>query len=673
MKELLLQLNNGIKEIPKNHQQYVADLQKKGFVCKKDGHYRFTEGSLIGKIDISAGGRAFFCPFENKNPKDWVIKKLPRGIAQNDIVLARLTRIKGRLAIKIITCLYAQKNQVLCYLKQVKGNILAIPLKAPQAGGIALGVSQKSLRALPKSCVVNIALPSKEITGVLGTLHEPLIDEKISLALFDRKMAFSPEAVMMAESFGAEVDPKMYPDRIDLSDLPFCTIDPDDAKDHDDAIYFDSQTSCLYVAIADVSEYVSKDSLLDLEAKERGFSVYFPHICYPMLPPNLSENICSLKENQIRLAFVWRLRLHRRSFEVLEANLFTALIRNHKNISYTNVDRLIAGENLSIPKGVKKSILDFLPVAQKIRSKRLKKGYEFFNDELQLRLDTKGLLCDVRVLYPGPSHTIVEEAMLLANKQAAKLLQTTTQNNDFKRDYLHTHLHARGIYRIHDSPSDERIGKLFFDLKSLGFCIPSSKDLHERIVAIQKQAKKKDMQKQIDKMIIRSQSQALYSSQNIGHFGLGFEAYSHFTSPIRRYSDLILHRLLKLIITDTAKSKKKLAYMLSGVQTACALLNDQERQSAKIEMDFKDRKYARWALENIGVCIQGVMSDDNASVICVAGGIVGARIFVQGCKDDVGRLDMLGVEIIDADVASGKIFGNVCDGKFGKISGKLRI
>lgn len=646
MKEFLFQLAYGIKIIPKKYGAFIDNLQKKGLIEKNNGIYSFKEGNLVGKVDISRGGRAFFCVFDGRDKKDWIIKRLPKGISQNDIVLCKIVRFKGRLMAEFISLLQAQDNRILCYLKKIKGEILAIELKNPHAKPIKLKVSQKSLLALPRFCVISMDLRTKEIVEILGALEDPLTDEKISLSLFGRKPDFSAESIIMAESFGKKVDSEMFPERKDLTCLPFCTIDPDDAKDHDDAIYFDSKTSCLYIAIADVSEYVSVDSSLDMDARERGFSVYFPHKSYPMLPKNLSENICSLKENEIRLAFIWRLRLHRRSAEVLEASLFEGMISNHKNISYTDVDRLLAGEEISMNKGVKKSILDFVPIAQKLRSKRLKKGYEFFNDELRLKLDSKGFLQNVDILYSGPSHMIVEEAMLLANRQSAQLLEE--------------HLNEGGIYRIHDRPSQDRISELFFELKSLGFSIPASKDLHQCISSIQKQAAKKDMQKQIDKMIIKAQSQALYSSCNIGHFGLGFETYSHFTSPIRRYSDLILHRMLKQIISDSKKSEKKLAYLASSTRISCALLNEQERQSAKIEMDFKDRKYARWALKNIGIRLKGIVMDENHPLlVSLIEGIIGARIVVQDYNIEAKKLDGVQIEIIDVDIASGKIFGRI--------------
>ncbi|PAF42039.1 ribonuclease R family protein [Helicobacter sp. 11S03491-1] len=651
MKEFLLQLTYGIKSIPKKCQEIYELLRENNSIQESKNFYQLKENYIIGSIDISRGGRVFLCAFKSRSQKDFFIDSKPKSIGQDDIVLARLLKIRGKTKAKIITMLYSQSSHILCYLEKIKGEIVGILIKDPYCKPIRLGISQKSLFALPKHCVVSIDAHTNQINEVLGVLEDPQIDEKISLFLYHHPCNFSSESLKFAESFGQEVDVGLYSHRRDLRHLAFCTIDPDDAKDHDDGIYFDVSKHELYVAIADVSEYVSPDCPLDLEAKKRGFSVYFPHISYPMLPKNLSENICSLHQDKDRLAFVWRLRLHRRNFDVIDAELFEAVVHNYQNISYTNVDKLLKNEEIAIDDRVKESILNFYPIAQKIHSKRLKKGYEFFNDEIKLELNSNGMLQKVNVYPQTFSHMIVEEAMLLANKQTAKFLREHLQNN--------------GIYRVHEHPSKERIDELFFELNSLGYSIPPdfSSNLHQCLQAIQTQAKKKNAQKQIDKMIIKAQSQANYSPYNLGHFGLGFEEYTHFTSPIRRYSDLMLHRILKQILLNTPHSNKKLMHLLGCIQASCMLLNDQERQVFKIETDFKNRKYARWAFENIGFKLKASITDENYPPL--ASGldtIIGARLIVEKLPLELHKFDEVCVQIVNADILSGKIFVRVIKG-----------
>lgn len=654
MKTFLFELANGIRSIPRKYQNIYDDLKSKGLVGEKQGIYGLKDGFVIGSVDISRSGRGFLRSFASGDQKDVVIEGLTKKISQNDIVLVKLVRTKGRIRGKIVLVLYTQNTSVLCYLEKQKGEIVAFELKKPFSKPIRLMTSQKSLRQLPKQCLLRVDMRSKEIREVIGSVQDPQIDEKISLALYDRSEDFSTEATLLADSFGKEVDVAMYPCRKDLRHLPFCTIDPDDAKDHDDAIYFDIASHTLYVAIADVSEYVSVDSPLDMDAKQRGFSVYFPHKSYPMLPRNLSENICSLQEGKDRLAFIWKLRLHRRTFEVIDSELFEGVINNHQNISYSNVDKLLDGEKISLNNDVKKSILDFYPVAKKIRTKRLKKGYEFFNDEIKMELDSKGAISEVKVESQSDSHMIVEEAMLLANRESAK--------------FLSEHLSSDGIYRVHNRPPQDRINELFFEFKSLGYSVPTllanQENLHDCIVCIQKQAQEMHNRKQIDKMIIKSQSQATYSPSKIGHFGLGFDEYTHFTSPIRRYSDLLLHRMLKQMISDCSNSEKKLSYLSSHMRTSCMLLSDQERQVYKIEMDFKDRKYSRWASENLGVVLRGVISDECYPPLANATEYIqGARLTLDCLPDGIQKFDEVNLQIMDAHIPSGKIFAKIIQPK----------
>ncbi|MDO7252854.1 RNB domain-containing ribonuclease [Helicobacter cappadocius] len=650
MKEFLFGLANGIRNIPRKYQNIYEELKNKGFIQEKQGNYQIKEGFVIGSVDISRSGRGFLRSFLSTDHKDLLIDGLSKSISQNDIVLVKPTRIKGRVRAKIILSLHAENPGILCYLEKVKGEIIAFELKNPHAKPIRLTVSQKSLRELPRHCLLKVDMRSKEIKEVLGSIDDPQIDENISLTLYNRDADFTPEACVLADSFGEGVDVDMYHDRKDLRTFPFCTIDPNDAKDHDDAIYFHTPSNTLYVAIADVSEYVSSESALDVQAKNRGFSVYFPHKSFPMLPRNLSENICSLKEGKDRLAFVWRLRLHRRTFEVIDSELFEAFINNHQNITYADVDKLLSGKKISINKEVKRSILDFYPIAKKLRSKRLKKGYEFFNDEIKMELNQEGLLTEIKIDLQSDSHMIVEEAMLLANRESAR--------------FLNQHLGDNGIYRVHNAPTQDRLNELLFECKALGYTLPSlpynQENLHSIISSIQKQATKKDMRKQIDKMIIRSQSQASYSPYNIGHFGLGFDKYTHFTSPIRRYSDLLLHRILKQIISNSPQSEKKLSYLLSHIKTSCMLLSDQERQVFKIEVDFKDRKYSRWALDHIGTVVTGIIADESYPPLANAiDCIYGARITLDCLSDDVKKFDEVKMQILDAHIPSGKIFAKI--------------
>lgn len=653
MKEFCLQLITGITSVPKNFKQLYERLKHSNCIEEQSSSdknsdkiiYRLKKGVLIGGVHISKNKAGVFYSFDKAQgyfPLDTRCKTL----FQNDIVVAVIVQRQGRKKAKVLlTIPLAEKKELFC-IKNKGSKVLGIPFRKTIKPNIRIDKLDKTSLSLPNESVVNINFKKNKIEEVFGTLKDPNIDERISLALYHRKIDFSPESITLAESFGQEVIIDLYPDRLDLRHLPFCTIDPDDAKDHDDAIYFDGENSMLYVAIADVSEYVSPDTLLDEQAKERGFSVYFPHKCYPMLPENLSENICSLKQDKERLVLLWRLRIHRQNAEVITSELSKAIIINRQNISYTKLDKLLEGKPLKLHAGVKESLMDFYQIASKIHAKRLKNGYEFFDDEIKLKLDLQGQIESILIHSNGPSHMIVEEAMLLANKASAK--------------FLSEKIDGKGIYRVHKNPPKEKIDELFFNLKLMGYIIPKDKNLHDTIQNIQKQAKKKNTQKQIDRMIIKAQSQATYSPQNIGHFGLGFEAYSHFTSPIRRYSDLILHRIMKEILLGDLDSNRRLSYLLEQLKISCILINDQENQIGRIETDFKDRKYARWAQKHIGVRLQAYVIDEQYPAIAIAlDTIVGARLFVDSLPLDISRLDTIEVEIISADIVKRRISAQI--------------
>ncbi|WP_024790030.1 RNB domain-containing ribonuclease [Lebetimonas sp. JH292] len=220
-------------------------------------------------------------------------------------------------------------------------------------------------------------------------LDDPWVDEKISLALYNKKEEFSKFAILEAESYGDFVDKSMYPQRIDLTEKYFCTIDPVSAKDHDDAIYFDKDENALYVAIADVSEYVYLNGNIDKEAKERGFSIYFPHKSVPMLPRALSENICSLKENEDRIKFTFKIVLDKNN-NVIKEELFEAIINSKRKYSYERVDEFLAGKLENIDKTDEEILSWLLPLWKKIkhiRYERLKTGLDFESDEIRMSLD----------------------------------------------------------------------------------------------------------------------------------------------------------------------------------------------------------------------------------------------------------------------------------------------
>lgn len=638
IKEFLERLCCGIKEIPKKHHPLFYALQKLDVISKKEKTFHLKEGYVIGSLDVVREDLIFLKSFSPKHSKDFRLLRVHKGLVSGDIALVKTISKSTRA--RLVSLLYTPNISTLVYLEKIKNKICALELKSNQDKPliVLLKARQKALSSLPPHAVLKVNIRNGEILEVLGVLEDERIDESIVLQTYGRSEEFSSENLELAKSFGDEVYPSLYPKRKDLLSLPFCTIDPSDAKDHDDAIYFDCKKSTLYVGIADVSEYVSKDSSLDKEAKTRGFSLYFPHKSIPMLPRTLSENICSLNENAVRLALVWEIKLDQNG-EVFHSEVYEALLKNHCNLTYEQVDEFLKEKKTqNIPKEIQESILGFYPLAKKIKAKRLKKGFAFLGDEVKLKLDENQSLQEVKISSEGESHCIVEEAMLLANIQSAKILQD---------------LESEGIYRIHEEMKEEKLFELLTHLRALGFQAQiKSKGIHQIIEEIQKWSMREGIEKEIDKMIIKSQNQAIYSSQNLGHFGLGFEVYTHFTSPIRRYADLCVHRLIK----DNLEGGKRLKYLSEEYPSLAKSLSESEKIIARMEIEYKDRKFAHWAEKHIGEELNAIVVDEQDPPLLQAQEkIVGARLI---CKDkiQVEKFQSLKVRVVSVNIANAKIY-----------------
>ena len=600
------------------------------------GKAYLNNGFITGRLDINARGVGFIEVFSDKPMRDIVVESKNLGGAHlGDIVVAHLlSNKKSRQSAKILAVLEPANETSLVYLKRFGEAVLGVNIQ--NGLSLALKASQKSLKSLPLGTLLKINNANNEITEVLGLITDPNIDEKISLAIYNKKDEFTPACEDEARAWGDTVDPSMYKERVDLQHLPFCTIDPDDAKDFDDAIYYDTSKNELYVAIADVSEYVSAFSATDKEAKNRCFSIYFPHKSVPMLPRTLSENICSLRPDEPRLAFTFKISLND-DLSVKKEELFSAIIKSKKRFTYNEVDKIL--ENKS---GCEQGILDWLlplhKITQRLKQIRLKKGFDFRSKELKMSLNDDGLIASTHFESETPSHALIEDCMLLANKAAAKMI-------------------SKGVFRNHAPADIKKINFLLDDLAALGIEAQYESDLAAMIAKIQSKANELGIREDADKLIIKAQKRAEYSHTSSGHFGLGFETYTHFTSPIRRYSDLTLHRLLK---AQLAKDDKLYNYLLEGIEATCEELNIKEREADKVAFDFMDRKFARWAEQNIGKDFICYISEISEPLIArLDDELKGARIILPNFTCPL--LTRVRVRIISSDIASAKIIGKVVE------------
>ncbi|AJC87880.1 RNB domain-containing ribonuclease [Campylobacter insulaenigrae] len=634
MKELFNQLNYGLNanELTHKNKQIIRELLTCDIIKFYKNKYYLKDGFTFGKIDISNNGTGFLQSFDLNFKKDLLIEnKNLKGANYADVVVVKLLPIKKkRPSAKVILVLKRAHETSLVITKKYGEAILGMNIQTGLT--CALKASQKSLKALPLGTILKIENNNNNITEVIGHIDDDFIDEKISLALYNKNTIFDTLCENEAKAYGDIVDANMYPQRVDLRKLSFCTIDPIDAKDFDDAIYYDKKEHAIYIAIADVSSYVHAYSAIDKEARNRGFSIYFPHIAIPMLPRSLSENMCSLKPNEDRLAFCFKITLNHDN-EIIKEELFESIINSKRRFNYDEVDNYLVKlkdlEDLNW-------IYELFTITQNLRKKRLKNACEFKTQELRMQLDEFNKLKSTRLEDDTSSHNLIEECMLLANKAAAKLIEV-------------------GIFRNHLSPDFKKIDQLLTDLSTLSIDVNSKNNTIELFKDIQTLADELNIRPEVDKLVIKAQKKAEYSSENAGHFGLGFDKYTHFTSPIRRYSDLILHRLLKAKINN---DKKLFDYLLLNIQNTCEELSILEREADKVAWDFMDRKFARWAKENIGKKFKAiVIENQNSLQVKLDDKIKGALITIIGSKANL--LEHVEIEITQVDIISAKIFGKI--------------
>jgi len=635
MSAFTIQLINGClsSDIELENQNAFQALQQLGAIEEIEGLWKLNSLYRAGRLYLGKDSRGFIEAY-SKEQRDLLVEPDDlNGAGHDDIVVAkRIIARRGRASAKVLIVIEKAHLFTLGYThrdEQEHFSILNIRTGEP-THAVMEGMD---LSAFKLGTVLKINVEDDKVLEVFGHLDDPKVDEKISLALFNRQDAFPDECIADAKDVESKITAKEHPDRVDLRELDFCTIDPVTAKDFDDAIYFDLNSYTLYVAIADVSHYVPFFCDIDKEAKKRGFTTYLPHKSFPMLPRELSENICSLKPSVDRLAFVSKIELDRDSLKPLSEEFFEAIIHSKHRFNYEQVDRLIetgGKQATDIVKHLWSWLQPLQKITQRLRYERLKNGFDFRSEETRLSLTEAHLLKSTEIETGTPSHSLIEECMLLANQASAKR---------FKGD-------GDGIFRIHKPPQLSRTEALLSELAAIGLYVENYEDSPSLIRAIQAEADKMGLASEVDAMIIKSLRQASYSAHNVGHFGLGFKFYSHFTSPIRRYADLILHRLIKAQLRN---EDQEMEYLLRNIEPLCARVSELEREATKAEWDFRDRKFARWAATQKGLFLEAEVIEAGESAKAVLlGDIKGVTIHLKG--DGVMLFDKIRIMITEVNI-----------------------
>ena len=394
--------------------------------------------------------------------------------------------------------------------------------------------------------VIDIAQrPSKtntaigKVTEVVGEHMAPGMEIQVALRNYDIPHDWPDAVTRFADKLPKEVRESDKVDRVDLRHLPLVTIDGESSRDFDDAVYCETKKSGgwrLYVAIADVSHYVKYNSAMDKEAKERGNSVYFPDQVVPMLPEVLSNGLCSLNPQVDRLCLVCEMTISAAG-KLSGYKFYEAVMHSHARLTYTKVAAMLEGDAEQIDRyqAIYPHIVNLYELFKTLKQVRADRGaFEFETIEPKFVFNAQRKIDSVETVIRNDAHKIIEECMILANVATAKMLE---KHN------------AGALFRVHDKPDPSKLANFRAFLSELGGELtfsnePTPKELSEQI----NQYLSRPDGELIQTMMIRSMRQAVYQADNIGHFGLALDGYAHFTSPIRRYPDLIVHRAIKAII-----------------------------------------------------------------------------------------------------------------------------
>ena len=528
-------------------------MQRDGQIFSDDeGNYSLSQdtGFVAGRVSAHRDGFGFVIPDEPGEDLFLSDKEMQK-VLHGDRVLAKVTGTdrRGRQEGTIVEVVSRANTHVIGRLLNENG----VWIVAPEDKRIGQDILVSGTPGKAKAGqIVSVELseqpsrfkqPAGKVVEVLGDLDDPGMEIEIAVRKFGVPHIFSAAALKSAAKLPGEVRDADLEDRVDLRDVPLVTIDGEDARDFDDAVYCEpvvvGKANCfrLIVAIADVSHYVKPNDALDVDALERSTSVYFPRRVIPMLPEKLSNGLCSLNPAVDRLTLVCDAVISDKG-EIKAYQFYPAVIHSAARLTYNEVADILgntAGPEAARRPAIVPHLLNLYDVYHALHKARQERGaIDFETTETYIVCNALGKIEKIIPRTRNDAHKVIEECMLAANVCAA--------------DLLIRHKHP-GTYRIHASPTKEKLTQVRTFLKQVGLDLQGGdKPTAGDYANMMKQIKDRPDAQLLQTMLLRSMQQAVYSPDNIGHFGLAYEAYAHFTSPIRRYPDLLTHRAIKAIL-----------------------------------------------------------------------------------------------------------------------------
>lgn len=547
------------------NEDQIEAMRRRLRAMENDGQLVFTKRkryALPEKLDLFKGTvighrEGFgFLQVDGKKDDLFIPNHQMQRVMHGDFVLAQPAGLdrRGRREVRIVRVLESRKKQIVGRFFLENGFSYVVPDDSRIGRDILVPNEHPNGARMGQVVVVELQERSASFNQPIGVITEILGDNmakgmevEIALRNHDIPHKFPSAVEKYVKKFTEEVPEEAKKGRVDLRNLPLVTIDGEDARDFDDAVYCEKHGKGwkLWVAIADVSYYVRLHSALDVEAHNRGNSVYFPNRVVPMLPEILSNGLCSLNPQVDRLCMVCEMQISAKG-KLTDYRFYEAVMNSHARLTYTKVAKMLEGDE-----ELRSRYSPFVPhleelykLYQALLSARHQRGaIDFETIETKFIFNAMGRIERIEPVVRNDAHKIIEECMILANIAAANFMEKHKEP---------------ALYRIHATPSEEKLTSFRTFLSEFGLTLegglkPTTKDY----AALLEKVKERPDHELIQTMLLRSLSQAVYHADNIGHFGLALEEYAHFTSPIRRYPDLTLHRGIKYLLAKEQGAKRK--------------------------------------------------------------------------------------------------------------------
>jgi ribonuclease R len=590
-------------------EQHRRALEARMRAMVRDGQLlrnRADEYCLTGHLDVVTGtvlahrdGFGFLRP-DDGSPDLYLEARQMQLLWDGDRVAARANETSRGREGHVVEILARGKSRVVGQFRRERGIDSVLESGDSRTEVLIARGEARGAKVGDMVAVDVLEYPSKSslaigrVVEILGRKDTPGIDTDVAIIAHGIPNEWPAEALAEARTWAPEVPEKAKVGREDLRDVPLVTIDGADARDFDDAVYCEPHGDGwrLLVAIADVSHYVPTDSPLDREARARGTSVYFPDRVVPMLPEELSNGLCSLNPHVDRLCLVCEMQVTRGG-EVTRSRFYDAVMRSAARLTYTDAAQMLVTTRPRGPHAELKPRLQHLnAVYEAFAAVRKQRGaIDFDLPESKIELDERGQVKSVRTAERLVTHKIIEECMIAANVEAAKRIRKGR---------------IPSLYRVHEGPDEERLEELVLFLRTFGHKVNPAKLSPKEINRVLASVVGRPEEELVETVVLRSMKQARYQPNNVGHFGLALGAYAHFTSPIRRYPDLLVHRAIKHL--NGSRSPKGFRYGLEEMDRLGEHTSRTERRADEATREVAERLKCVYLKERVGESFDVVIS-----------------------------------------------------------------